>query len=58
MRDFEPMTLGPHICGALLGSKAILGIPAQHFDTAYQIATSHTHTFLYTYGIVMPTPQG
>ena len=52
MRDFEPMTLGPHICGALSGSKAI---PAQHFDTAYHIATSHTHTFLYTYGTVTPT---
>ena len=51
MRDFEPMTLGPHICGALSGSKAI---PAQHFDTAYHIATSHTHTFLYTYGTVKP----
>jgi hypothetical protein len=61
MRDFEPMTLGPHIYGALSGSKAIcisLDIPAQHFDTAYHIAASHTHTFLYTYGIVTPTPQG
>jgi hypothetical protein len=54
MRDFEPMTLGPHICGALSGSKAI---PAQHFDTAYHIATSHTHTSLYTYSTVTPTPQ-
>ena len=55
MRNFEP-----HICGALSGSKAIctpLGIPAQHFDTAYHIATSHTHTSLYTYGTVTPTPQ-
>jgi hypothetical protein len=54
------MTLGPHICGALSGSKAIctpLGIPAQHFDTAYHIASSHTHTSLYTYGTVTPTPQ-
>src|SRR5437763_594214 len=58
MGDFEPMTPGPHICGAVSGSKAIctsLGIPAQHFDTAYHIATSHMHTFLYTSGTVTPT---